>query len=184
MSKSNAQKISAVSFSVTTGALPASRKIYVQGERHTSVKVPMREIELSKQSGEPNFTVYDPSGIYTDDKATIDIHKGLPKLRQGWIANRGDVEMVPARKVKPEDNGLKVTAVSEVETFPNVNKTPLRAKSGKAPTQLAYARKGIITPEMFGAKIPESSRRNSCAKKSPRAAPSFPPTSTTRNSSR
>ncbi len=129
------------------------------GERHTSVKVPMREIELSKQSGEPNFTVYDPSGIYTDDKATIDIHKGLPKLRQGWIANRGDVEMVPARKVKPEDNGLKVTAVSEVETFPNVNKTPLRAKSGKAPTQLAYARKGIITPEMEFIAIRENEGR-------------------------
>jgi phosphomethylpyrimidine synthase len=164
MSISSAKKVSAVPFSVTTGALPASRKIYVQGDMHKSVQVPLREIELTKQSGEPSFTVYDPSGIYTDEKATIDIYKGLPKLRQSWIANRGDVEMVPARKVKPEDNGLKPAAKSEVESFPNVNAKPLRGKPGKAVTQLAYARAGIITPEMEFIAIRENEGRKASDK--------------------
>jgi len=171
MSTSSAKKaknVSAISFDVTTGALPASRKIYVSGERHTSVKVPMRQITLSEQSEEKAFTVYDPSGIYTDENAAVDIHKGLPKLRQAWIANRGDVEMVPARKVRPEDNGKKSSEFrvqnSDVKEFSHVNKTPLRAKQGKAVTQLAYARAGIVTPEMEFIAIRENEGRKSTEK--------------------
>ena len=85
-------------FSVTTGSLPASRKIYVDG-------VAMREISIN--SGKDSIKVYDTSGAYTDPDAKIDIYKGLPKLRAEWIKARGDVEEYAGREVKPEDNGLK-----------------------------------------------------------------------------
>lgn len=127
-------------FSVTTGSLPASRKIYVDG-------VAMREIALS--NGEPSLRVYDTSGAYTDPNAKIDIYKGLPKLRAEWIKERGDVEEYEGREVKPEDNGLTGAARgASVEEFPNVSKLPMRAKTSKSVTQLTYARAGIITKEM------------------------------------
>jgi phosphomethylpyrimidine synthase len=127
-------------FSVTTGALPASRKIAVDG-------VMMREIALS--NNKDSIKVYDTSGPYTDENAEIDIYKGLPKLREQWILARGDVESYPGREVKPEDNGITgAHKGASVEEFPNVNKTPLRAKPGKSVTQLTYARAGIITKEM------------------------------------
>ena len=125
---------------VTTGALPASRKIYVDG-------VAMREISLS--GGEKPVTVYDTSGAYSDANAKIDIYAGLPKLRADWIMARGDVEAYAGREVKPEDNGLTgASRGAAVEEFPNVNKMPIRAKAGKSVTQLTYARAGIITKEM------------------------------------
>ncbi|MDX2072874.1 MAG: phosphomethylpyrimidine synthase ThiC [Alphaproteobacteria bacterium] len=129
-------------FSVTTGALPASKKIRVNG-------VAMREIALSGAASGKTVTVYDTSGPYTDVNAKIDIYQGLPKIREPWIMERGDVEAYPGREVKPEDNGLSGAARgASVEEFPNVNKTPLRAKAGKSVTQLTYARAGIITREM------------------------------------
>ncbi len=131
-------------FSVTTGSLPASRKIYVDG-------VAMREISIN--SGKDSIKVYDTSGAYTDPDAKIDIYKGLPKLRAEWIKARGDVEEYAGREVKPEDNGLKQGSEfgirdSVVKVFPNVNLTPLRAKPNRSVTQLTYARAGIITKEM------------------------------------
>jgi len=130
-------------FTVTTGALPASRKIYVDG-------VAMREISLS--GGEAPVTVYDTSGAYSDADAKIDIYAGLPKMRADWIMARGDVEAYAGREVKPEDNGLQGSGGrgqgSEVPVFPNVVKNPIRAKAGKSVTQLTYARAGIITKEM------------------------------------
>ena len=137
----NPAKKSTVAFEVTTGALPSSRKIYAG-----ALKVPMREITLS--GGEPPFAVYDTSGPYTDPEAGIDIYKGLPHLRGEWIRARGDVEEYDARAVKPEDNGIKGSTGAPVEAFPHINARPLRAKKGKAVTQLAYARAGIVTPEM------------------------------------
>jgi len=133
-------KKTAEKFTVTTGALPASRKIYVDG-------VAMREISLS--GGESPVTVYDTSGAYSDAAAKIDIYAGLPKLRADWIMARGDVEAYAGREVKPEDNGLTgASRGAAVEEFPNVNKTPIRAKAGKSVTQLTYARAGVITKEM------------------------------------
>src|SRR5690606_12593065 len=76
---------------VTTGPLPASRKIHVAGRATPDMRVPLREILLSPASGEPPVRVYDTSGPYTDPDARIDIHAGLPPLRAGWIAAR-DVE--------------------------------------------------------------------------------------------
>ena len=138
----------AQSFEITTGTLPASRKIQVKGsDRLKGVNVAMREITLEPTAKEPSVPVYDTSGIYTDDTAQVDIHTGLPKLRAEWIADRGDVEPYDGRSIRPEDNGYKAHQKIEVEEFPNVPQNPLRAK-GDAVTQMAYAKRGIITPEM------------------------------------
>ncbi|MDE3016864.1 MAG: phosphomethylpyrimidine synthase ThiC [Pseudomonadota bacterium] len=158
-------KNAAVPFSVTTGALPASKKLYVKGNRHRDIRVPLREIALSKGSGQPSFSVYDTSGPYTDPQAAIDITKGLPRLREAWIRGRGDVEEYPGRGVNPEDNGLKVQEAA-MQEFPHVVKTPLRAKAGKSVTQMTYARAGIITPEMEYIAIRENESQ-SCAAASP-----------------
>ena len=131
---------------------PASKKIYVDGVLHP-IKVAMREITLSptqlaggKSEENPSVIVYDTSGPYTDEHATIDIKKGLPRLREQWIINRNDVDKLDKvssfyGKQRKEDvslDGLR---------FEHIQK-PLRAKNGSNVTQLHYAKKGIITPEM------------------------------------
>lgn len=135
-------------------SFPNSRKVYVEGSR-PDIRVPMREIMLSPTRdwrGEtPNepLRVYDTSGPYTDPDAVIDLRLGLPKLRRNWILERGDVEEYDGRKVLPIDNGFKSEEkAGRVEPFPHPNRRPLRAKAGRAVTQMHYAKKGIITPEM------------------------------------
>jgi phosphomethylpyrimidine synthase len=131
-----------------------SKKVYVKGSR-SDILVPMREIELSPTTGtvgeeeNPPVRVYDTSGPYTDQSYSVDITKGLPALRSNWIQERNDVEEYVGRDIKPEDNGFKE------ESDPRANKQvfsavrqPLRAQKGKNVTQLHYAKKGIITPEM------------------------------------
>jgi phosphomethylpyrimidine synthase len=131
-----------------------SSKVYVEGSR-PDIKVPMREIELSPTTGtfgeEVNqpVRVYDTSGPYTDSKATVDIRKGLNPLRRNWVIERGDVEEYEGREVTAEDNGfLQGDPRANLEVFPGLKRKPLRAIKGKNVTQLHYARKGIITPEM------------------------------------
>ncbi|HWK44964.1 MAG TPA: phosphomethylpyrimidine synthase ThiC [Stellaceae bacterium] len=136
------------SFSVSTGPLPASRKIHLSGEHHPGLRVAMREIELAPSAGEPPVRVYDSSGPYTDPRVTIDITAGLPPIRAEWIMARGDVEAYDGRHLKPEDNGLKPGERGNMREFPQNGRKPVRAKPGKNVTQLAYARAGIITPEM------------------------------------
>jgi len=129
---------------VTTGPIRGSRKIHVG-----PLRVAMREIALEPGSGEPPVRVYDTSGPYTDPDTQIDIMAGLPALRRDWIVRRGDVEEYDARAVQPEDNGLKGPDRSGgVAQFPNVSRRPLRAKAGTNVSQMHYARRGIITPEM------------------------------------
>lgn len=129
---------------VTTGAIRGSTKIHV-GPR----KVAMREIHLEPSSGEPPVRVYDTSGPYTDPNARIDIMAGLQELRRDWIRDRGDVEEVTQREVRPEDNGqLGPDRSGGVQPFPNVRKKVLRAKPGMNVSQMHYARRGIVTPEM------------------------------------
>ncbi|EPR18756.1 phosphomethylpyrimidine synthase [Sphingobium indicum IP26] len=129
---------------VTTGPIRGSRKIHVG-----PLKVAMREIDLEPGSGEAPVRVYDTSGPYTDPNARIDIMAGLPALRRDWIIGRGDVEEYDARAIQPEDNGLKGPDRSGgVQAFPNTVKRPLRAKAGANVSQMHYARRGIITPEM------------------------------------
>jgi phosphomethylpyrimidine synthase len=135
-------------FGVSTGPLPASRKIHVPGRRHRELRVALREIDLTPAAKEKPVRVYDPSGPYTDPTARIDIRLGLPPLREPWIQARGDAEESPGRAVQPEDNGLDAGETSNVPVFDRAARRPLRAKAGRAVTQLAYARAGIVTPEM------------------------------------
>ncbi|MBH92507.1 MAG: phosphomethylpyrimidine synthase ThiC [Marinobacter sp.] len=132
---------------VTTGPIRGSRKIHVATKSGSGIRVAMREIDLA--GGEPSVRVYDTSGPYTDPNAHIDISAGLPELRRDWILARGDVDHVPQREVRPEDNGrLGPDRSGGVPPFPNVRKTVLRAKPGMNVSQMHYARRGIITPEM------------------------------------
>src|SRR6516164_2165989 len=125
-------------FSVSTGALPASRKVYIAGRAHPDVRVALREIDLSPSAKEPPVRVYDSSGPYTDPAVAIDIDAGLPPLRAKWIAARRDTEPCPGRAVRPEDNGLKPGEKSQVPEFDRRARRPLVAKQGTAVTQLAY----------------------------------------------
>ncbi len=108
----------------------------------------MREIDLEASAGEPSVRVYDTSGPYSDPAIEIDINRGLPELRRPWVLARGDVEFHDGREVKPEDNGLRRGEASAVSLFDRGRRQVLRAKPGAAVTQLAYARRGIVTPEM------------------------------------
>ncbi|WP_129791984.1 phosphomethylpyrimidine synthase ThiC [Sphingosinicella sp. CPCC 101087] len=132
---------------VTTGPIRGSRKVHVEGR--AGLRVAMREIHLEPSSGEPPLRVYDTSGPYTDPDARIDIMAGLPELRRDWIRGRGDVEEVAQREVRPEDNGqLGPDRSGAVKAFPNVRRKVLRAKPGANVSQMHYARRGIVTPEM------------------------------------
>ncbi|RDJ09668.1 phosphomethylpyrimidine synthase ThiC [Rhizobium grahamii] len=156
---------------VTTGPLPASKKIHIPGEIHADIRVPMREISVHPTSGEPPVTVYDSSGIYTVENADIRIEQGLPELRRNWVVARGDVEAYQGRQVRPEDNGF-ASGERLTPEFP-AKRQPLRAKDGKAVTQLAYARAGIITPEMEFIAIRENLGRKAKAEAVKRDGESF-----------
>ncbi|MCE3008682.1 MAG: phosphomethylpyrimidine synthase ThiC [Bacteroidetes bacterium] len=141
---------------ITRTPFPRSTKIYVPGQLHP-IQVAMRQIELSAVQGDQNapITVYDTSGPYTDPQADIRIEQGLNRLREGWIRQRGDVEGVDVhsrytqeRLAKPELDAIR---------FPNLH-APLRARAGQNVTQMHYARKGIITPEMEYIAIRENQR--------------------------
>ena len=146
---SRLDKAQAQPIGVTTGPIRGSRKIHVATQTGSGIRVAMREILLEPSSGEPPVRVYDTSGPYTDADAVIDIAKGLPELRRDWIRSRGDVEEVTQREVRPEDNGqLGPDRSGGVPAFPNVRRKVLRAKPGQNVSQMHYARRGIITPEM------------------------------------
>ena len=133
---------------VTSGPLPASRKIHVPGRIHPDVRVAMREISLETTAKEPPVVVYDTSGPYSDPAVKVDIRHGLLPMRAGWIRARGDVEEISGRAVRPEDNGLSDGEATKVPVFDRTGRRPLRAKPGRNVTQMHYAKQGIITPEM------------------------------------
>jgi phosphomethylpyrimidine synthase len=142
--------------------LPSSRKIFVEGSRD-DIRVPMREIAQSDTPASfgaeknPPIVVYDTSGPYTDPDATIDIRRGLPALRARWIDERGDTAPLDgltsaygrARLADPELSGLRF----------ELQRKPRRAKSGANVTQMHYARRGIVTPEMEFIAIRENLKR-------------------------
>ncbi|TAK67273.1 MAG: phosphomethylpyrimidine synthase ThiC [Dehalococcoidia bacterium] len=138
-----------------TGAAPLGspriRKAYVTGSR-PDIRVPVREVELDPTPGdgaanEP-VRLYDTSGPYTDPSITTDVRAGLPPLRQAWIAGRADVEEYAGRDVRPRDNGMRDGEAANMDAFPGLRRRTLRAKAGGNVTQLHYARRGIVTPEM------------------------------------
>jgi phosphomethylpyrimidine synthase len=145
-----------------TEPFPASRKIYVSGSR-PDIRVPMREIAQQDTpamfGAEPNppITVYDNSGLYTDPQARIDLSGGLPPLREGWIRERGDSEELDGpssafgRARLDDDKTRKLR-------FRGLRK-PRRAVNVANVTQMHYARRGIVTPEMEFVAIRENLRR-------------------------
>ena len=145
---------------ITTGPFPASEKIFVSGNSHPDLKVPMRQINLS--NGERQI-VYDTSGPYTDPNAQINIHEGLPTPRREWVLARNDVESYEGRLTRPEDNGHR--SAQSIQSPDGLKRTPLRAKSGMNVTQMHYARQGIVTPEMEYIAIRENEKREALADK-------------------
>ena len=147
--------------------LPCSRKVYVTGPR-PDIRVPMREIRQSDTpiaggvERNPPLTVYDTSGPYTDPQARIDIRAGLPALRAPWIAERNDTEELPELssefgRRRAGDHRLAMLR------FPGAGRRPRRARAGANVTQMHYARKGVITPEMEFIAIRENQRREGLA---------------------
>ena len=125
---------------------PASQKVYKEGTQ-PSVKVPFRQVTLTPTTGrfgqeenEP-LSIYDTSGPYSDPNASLDLRLGLPALRGEWIMARGDVE-------EYEGYGVPLRGKNVAQPFPGLTRKPLRGKDGRAPTQMRYAREGIVTPEM------------------------------------
>jgi phosphomethylpyrimidine synthase len=165
--------------------LPASTRVYLPGELHTDVRVPVREIAVGDTKSytgavTPNdpVRVYDCSGPWGDPAFTGTSEQGLPALRAKWIRDRNDVEEIDGREVKPQDNGYLSGKHAEYASkaeknrlveFPGLTsqrRRPLRAKGGKVVTQLAYARAGIITPEMEFIAIRENMGRAKIAEMS------------------
>ncbi|ESQ76732.1 phosphomethylpyrimidine synthase [Asticcacaulis sp. AC402] len=142
---------------VESSPIPGSHKVYQTGTLYPDIRVPFREVRVHPSAKEVPLTIYDSSGPYTEAGFTPDISKGLPRLRDAWIRGRGDVEEIVAREVKPEDNG-NVSLGALAPQFPNLPKV-LRARDGQSVTQLEYARRGIITPEMEYIAIRENLRR-------------------------
>jgi len=143
---------------IPTGERPGSKKVFQPGVLWPDIRVPFREVAVHPSAGEPPLTLYDTSGPYTEPGVAIDIEKGLAKMREPWVASRGDVEIVEApRDVKPEDNGF-VSGAALAPRF-NAPRRVYRARAGRAVTQLEYARRGIVTPEMEFVAIRENLRR-------------------------
>ncbi|GAA2249979.1 phosphomethylpyrimidine synthase ThiC [Kitasatospora cystarginea] len=137
--------------SASTGyPTPAWRKAYHEGSR-PDLRVPYREVRLTNGTTVP---LYDTSGPYTDPAYEPDVRRGLPALRDAWIRQRGDVEEYDGREARPEDDGIRHTSprggnLRNLDAvFPGRPRRPLRARDGVAVTQLAYAKRGIVTPEM------------------------------------
>ena len=148
-----------------TRPYPSSRKIYISGTIHPQIRVPMREIELAptkvgkradgpdRETSNPSVTVYDTSGPYTDLDGTIDLRQGLAPLRFEWTMARGDVEACNPQTAPPEDR-------RDRGRFPTSSaRLPLRARPGGNITQMHYARRGMVTPEMEFVAIRENQRR-------------------------
>src|SRR5882757_3396234 len=132
---------------IPTGERPGSRKVYQPGVLWPDIRVPFREVAVHPSANEPALTLYDPSGPYTDPTVAIDIEKGLSKTREPWVVSRGDIEIVEQpREVKPEDNGFaKGEHLAPQFTAP---RRVYRAKGPGCVTQLDYARRAIITPNI------------------------------------
>ena len=143
--------------------LPNSRKVYMAGSR-PDIRVPMREISQADTDtafgGEKNppIYVYDCSGPYSDPQATIDIRNGLPALRARWIAERSDSEPLPALSSDFGRSRAADVTLDEMR-FPGLQRRPLRARPGANVSQMHYARRGIVTPEMEYVAIRENNNR-------------------------
>src|SRR4029453_11860377 len=141
--------------------LPRSRKVHVEGSR-ADIRVPMREISQTDTPAafgaekNPPVYVYDTSGPYTDPQARIDIRAGLPALRSRWIEERGDTELLAGPTSRYGQERLADPRLAELRF--ELKRTPRRAKAGANVTQMHYARRGLVTPEMEYIAIQENQR--------------------------
>ena len=147
---------------LTRQPFPASRKTFAPGVQHPQIRVPMREVALS--NGE-TVTLYDTSGPYTQPEAAIDVRRGLPAVRSGWIEARGDSQAYGGRERKALDDGAR-DAEREVQRAAALRaeaaalqRQPRRARSGANVTQMHHARRGIVTAEMEYVAIRENGQR-------------------------
>jgi len=164
------EKAEAFLNNVSDQSFPNSKKVYVKGKIH-DIKVGMREITLSDtllagagtkenpvyEKNEP-LCVYDTSGFYTDENVEIDVHKGIPRLRETWIDKRGDVEFLTSNSSNYAQQRLADEGVDHIR-FEHLPKMRI-AKKGKNVTQMHYARQGIVTPEMEYIAIRENLKRD------------------------
>ncbi|NQY28314.1 MAG: phosphomethylpyrimidine synthase ThiC [Flavobacteriaceae bacterium] len=149
---------------ITRNPFPNSKKIYVSGKIHPQIKVAMREISLDdtvdsmtkKKRPNESVTVYDTSGPYTDPNKKIDVHSGIERIREDWIMDRGDVEQLDSFSSEYCNERLNDASLDHMRF--KLLKKPLRAKKGQNVTQLHYAKKGMITPEMEYIAIRENQR--------------------------
>src|SRR5438094_4130481 len=160
-------------------AFSNSRRIYIDGQQ-PGVRVPFREVDQSPTRNfdntleeNPPVRVYDSSGPWGDPSNNCDVRDGLGGLRREWIVGRGDVEEYEGRDLQPIDDGYltfdaanqartkeKAKGLNRLEDFPTLRRTPLRAKKGACVTQMHYAKRGIVTPEMEFIAIRENLGRN------------------------
>ncbi len=149
--------------SIPTGERAGSKKVYVAGELYPDIRVPFREVAVHPSANEPPVTIYDSSGPYTDPTVTIDIARGLPKVKSSWQLDRGDIAPVAnPREVKPEDNG-HASGRHLAPRFDVSNHKVFKGVPGRPVTQYEYAKAGIITPEMEYVAIRENLRRRNPA---------------------
>ncbi len=157
MSKKNSKERVPSPGQITSSPFPGSAKAYIAGSRD-DLKVPVRQIALTDNGGDSDkaasISVYDTSGPYTDPAARVDIHEGLPTIRQGWILERGDTEEVSTSASPYTSSRSEDKQVAQIR-FPAL-KGARRAKPGRNVSQMYYARNGIITPEMEFAAIREN----------------------------
>ena len=141
---------------ITRDPFPNSQKIYVKGELHKDVNVAMREIIVDEDGKSPhNYPTYDTSGAYTDPDISIDIKKGLPKIRENWVLGRNDVSY--ASEFSSTYTNIQ-RGKKELIPLTFLNRKPLVAKDKNNVTQMHYAKKGIITPEMEYVSIRENQK--------------------------
>jgi phosphomethylpyrimidine synthase len=162
MARMNAPDKLAQLLALTREPFPASRKIYEPGRLHPQLRVPMREVRLT--NGE-TVTLYDTSGPYTEPTVQIDVRKGLPGLRSPWILDRGDTATYDGRERRTLDDGTKneereASRIAQLRAdAASLQRRPRRAQAGANVTQMHYARRGIVTPEMEFVALRENGRR-------------------------
>lgn len=148
---------------IPTGPRAGGVKVYVAGELYPDIRVPFREVAVHPSANEPPVTMYDSSGPYTDPSVTIDIKRGLPKVKSSWQLDRGDIARVEhPREVKPEDNG-HASGKHLAPRFDVSNHQVFKGVEDRPVTQYEYAKAGIITPEMEYVAIRENMRREQTA---------------------
>jgi len=157
------KQVAAEHGTIPTGPRAGSQKVYVAGELFPDIRVPFREVAVHPSANEPPVTMYDASGPYTDPSVTIDIKKGLPRVKSSWQLDRGDIAPVlNPREVKPEDNG-HASGKHLAPRFDVSNHRVFKGVEGRPVTQYEYAKAGIITPEMEYVAIRENLRREQTA---------------------